>query len=1097
MTRRLALSLLAVAALAAPALSPATAGAAHLPPTVVDFERVPPPNLISDQYADVGVRFGEPEEFGLPPSRCGRPGSFSPGIAGRSAKLQCRDGSNEFGGFFSGAFEFEYTRRAVTFRLKWTGSSDTLRATVSFYAIGGRLLETQTVDLPPGAVVNVSSPPRNAPPRNSSDIAAVSISGVLPGGSYTATNPVLLDDISAPLDDIPPPPAFSLALGTPSASIFEGSTLAVPLSIRRFNGSAGPVTLSVGELPPGITGVQFDQNPVTGRNPVNMKISADSPLSGDRQISVSASAPAGVGTPVAATGIQTVHALPALALSGGPFPAVLVPGCATPVTGKVAVRGGYFGTVSFVPKVLSGPVSAGPSTSAYALGNGELPFSFTPTPTGDGAGVIRLDIRPNNATPFSIEYNTTTQRVRADSVSPSSFADTTTAIVVRGSFPEQCAVKFMDDLGREYPVFSRDTDGGQDRLYLHVPADGPVSAPKGLRVLGPDGKELTRTPALEATNYRNTSGLRQANSGDAAGASFFVWQDFVSTWGTDDAYACFIICVRDPKASDYYDQWTTEALAKKGLCFGYSVMSLRFRGANSVQQLPSTYEAGARRAYDLTRFSDEASLKAGIVQRQFTQHDRAFAKLTKDSFGLRGPEMRARAIATIQKNGGAIVVIRRGASGHAVVAYRVTDNPFGTFTLSVYDPNLPYSAGEETNAAFRQSILGQSKIVVQPDGSWLGTSLNWRGDRNDIAVVDQIPKNDPQLPSDFSLASLVTSAGGGGGGGARASAASAGEQASVTSIRSNGGEALGAGGVPKAGSGVSPQPSLTGSESVPGYELSPGRTYDFTVSGLGAGGYRLGDLGLGGNASVSGADTKPGQKDHVTFKPGQAQIGFAPGAESKGVTLDLTDEVSSRVTRTATILTDAQSGGSDLAKLASGALTLDHAGKASTATVTLGSVGEGLPGSVTTAPLKLAAGQRLELRPRSWGDLAGGVALTVRNAKGKVVRRGRAKLRATRAVAFTSLRAGAKGTAVTVSGRITRRGEAPVLVAQVELLRGGKVVGRRNASLRGAQVKAGRFSLKVKVPKLGKGARVRVNTTLLDEGAGLASVRRTVSARAG
>lgn len=113
------------------------------------------------------------------------------------------------------------------------------------------------------------------------------------------------------------------------------------------------------------------------------------------------------------------------------------------------------------------------------------------------------------------------------------------------------------------------------------------------------------------------------------------------------------------------------------------------------------------------------------------------------------------------------------------------------------------------------------------------------------------------------------------------------------------------------------------------------------------------------------------------------------------------------------------------------------------------------------------------------------------------MRRGRAKLRATRAVAFTSLRAGAKGTTVTVSGRITRRGNAPVLVAQVELLRGSKVVGRRNASLRGAQVKAGPFSLKVKVPRLGKGARVRVNTTLLDEGAGLASVRRTVSARAG
>lgn len=124
------------------------------------------------------------------------------------------------------------------------------------------------------------------------------------------------------------------------------------------------------------------------------------------------------------------------------------------------------------------------------------------------------------------------------------------------------------------------------------------------------------------------------------------------------------------------------------------------------------------------------------MQRQFTQLDRAFAKLTKESFGLPGPELRARAIATIQKNGGAIVAIQSGMGGHAVVAYRVTDNPTGTFTLSVYDPNLPYSAGEQTNAAFRNSILDESKIEVYPSGVWVGSSLGWKGDRSSIAVVD-------------------------------------------------------------------------------------------------------------------------------------------------------------------------------------------------------------------------------------------------------------------------------------------------------------------------------------------------------------------------
>ena len=118
----------------------------------------------------------------------------------------------------------------------------------------------------------------------------------------------------------------------------------------------------------------------------------------------------------------------------------------------------------------------------------------------------------------------------------------------------------------------------------------------------------------------------------------------------------------------------------------------------------------------------------------------------------------------------------------------------------------------------------------------------------------------------------------------------------------------------------------------------------------------------------------------------------------------------------------------------------------------------------------------------------------MRGKGGKVVRRGRASLKASNAVAFGGKLAAkvGRGGKVVVTGAVAKPGAAPALAITVEALKGGKVVKKATA-VRAA--KAGAFSVPVTVKGLPKGAQVRVTATLVDEGAGNATARRVTLAR--
>jgi hypothetical protein len=389
---------------------------------------------------------------------------------------------------------------------------------------------------------------------------------------------------------------------------------------------------------------------------------------------------------------------------------------------------------------------------------------------------------------------------------------------------------------------------------------------------------------------------------------------------------------------------------------------------------------------------------------------------------------------------------------------------------------------EENDSGARAGALGSSEIMVGPDGSWSGASTGWKGDNSTLVVNPNLPPVDANLPSTFSLASVFSS---------KAGSATPGK---ITGIEASGKPQLDSDGQPTAGSSVDLMPLDTGKAPMPQYELQKGREYELTIKGTNKGSYDQSLLAGGAHASVRGADTKPGQVDRVTIRPGEASLRFATGAGSAPVTYDLLSK-SGKATRTASIAMTAREGAEDETELSGGVLRLVHDGPATKATIMLGSVGEGLPGSIQTAPMSVGRDQRIELKPRSWRTLSGGVGYVVKAKSGRVLRRGTVRLRTSTKVAVGSVKAKRKGKKLTVTGRVTKRGSSPVLVASATVVKGGKTVRRKTATLRGAKVKKGRFSLPVTVGSVPRGARVKVEVLLLDEAAGLATARKTVTVR--
>jgi hypothetical protein len=269
------------------------------------------------------------------------------------------------------------------------------------------------------------------------------------------------------------------------------------------------------------------------------------------------------------------------------------------------------------------------------------------------------------------------------------------------------------------------------------------------------------------------------------------------------------------------------------------------------------------------------------------------------------------------------------------------------------------------------------------------------------------------------------------------------------------------------------------------YVFDKGHTYDVELQPEGKGA-SFSDIGLGSSVVLSTPGAKPGQTDHVLVTPGQPELTYEPGANTGDATLHVVDAADAKVRHTADVTLDSSAGKPDQVKLAGDTLTVDHKGAPTKVSIALSSLGSGLPEGGQLTSIRLGSGQKLELKPK-WGSLSSGIPYVVRDAKGKIIRRGTARLRPSHAIKLGALSATRKGNKAIVSGKVTIGGKTPLLAVSAEALTaGGKVVARKSASLEGGKVKSGRkYKLAVKLPKVPHGGKLRITATLLDQEAGL------------
>jgi hypothetical protein len=1093
--------------------------------TQIGFDDLAAGTRVVDQYAGLGIHFGHPSSFGIerpgaPPGEgvnysCtggeGSPGVLevsNGGISGRSGVLACNVG--EFDGGYDEAIAFEYWRREVSFSvltrsfLVGTENAEPEPLTVRLLDKNGALIERHDYSFVHGTVhaLNFS--------RAQSEIAYVELSG---------KGRLFLDNLEAPIDAVPPPKAYRIALTSPTLQVYEGSTASVPIKVIRFNGSTGPVALNIAALPAGIAAAAVEPNPIGGTAPGALKVTATGPASGERQVTVTpGTASAEAGSAVNASVSLGVQIEPALAIDSGVSQvqrAIAVPGCGAVETRRgVTVRGGYSGTVEIEIKRLSGPViSFDHDNTFHANGSGRYEFGFRLSqPAGNAEdSELELKLQPFvGASPVTTKIHVFTEPVRISSIWPTSLAlkrpdqggETAT---LEGVFPRGCALQFKDGLGNDLDVTGSSAGGGElpATRTVELASDSTTGAITALAE-GVGGRPVLATsPSLDVREMRNSSALPVPNSGYYAGATDFSWSDFIRVFGNDDSDDCTpVYCYRDPFALEYFDTIRDKLREDPGLCFGYSTMARRFdRGA----ERPGDYQPGAGRAWQISNVTEGTDIKNQVLRWQVSQRDTGWQEFRSHLAGFPNQlALRSALESGIRAHGSMYIELRQGDAGHAVVAYAVRGVK-GGFNILTYNPNRPYSAIEQTNKSLRDKELDASAIKVLGSTWEGGVSTKegwWKGDLSSINTYADEPPSNAAMPNSWAQTVLF---------GILNSKDGDSPAPQIDAIEVGGKDALNADGTAKKGSGVTALIAPSGVHPDVSYRLPKHRRVKLTVKGTGKGRYGESTLGEGAAASVDSAETAPGQRDTLTVTSGLPRIGFESGGDSAGATLSLlahgggasASAGSGGLVETAGVALTAGAGRADALALSGGELELSHSGKATSVAVTLGSTGAGAPQTVALAPLHVAAGQRLQLRPVSWSDLGAGVTYVVHGRGGVTVHRGRARIRPTGAVRLAGhlgvkAKRHGRGGRVIVSGRIRKPGSAPLLVVSVEALRHGHLVAKGTAALQGPKhVHRGHFSIPVKMKKLPAGTTLRVVATLTDEAADYATARATASARAG
>jgi hypothetical protein len=640
--------------------------------------------------------------------------------------------------------------------------------------------------------------------------------------------------------------------------------------------------------------------------------------------------------------------------------------------------------------------------------------------------------------------------------------------------------------------------GGGTSATFRVPR-GASTGP--IHVLPPSGQGFDG-PGLTVRTFRNTYGFSWHNGdyglrmNDELGDELFGKDETnVNVFGWE---------VRKPETV-LFEAMTNNHIPG-GICFGMAYSSLEFHDfPGEVSSFPRTggndpwhMDSSSRPSEPLLRYVTER------FSLQFT--DQLIPAEVNAVIGIHGTNDDINAIEGELAAGHPVIlglVHWNGLSieGHSVLAYDTQKLPDGSTAVLLANSNVPYTTGEESNAAAHDNAEFTKSELIIKEGNWEfpeaadfehSGGKPWTGSEADLVVYKHselpiINGERPHLPN-LATATVMVIFGSSSDG--------------VTQLSDGHGSLFSGNQLAPQSSwpkGVAPLADFTSHSSplqLVSFNPKLARPLTATVARSTGGGAM--NMNLPGLQASLQAGTHTGQVDHVTVDPHSDVIGYqtsashttlagtllsAPGtAAGATASTAATSPLSDRLVQFHT--TSGHGGGEKLSFPSGRALVLHHAGAPTSVSLTLSAfAANGQPIAVALPSLRLLAGETLSVAPANWRALGSTQVrisatvhghTTVRFVRGRKIGR---RFATVRRAALTSL--GGHHYQVDLALNV---GHAPkqawLSVAASILQRGHKLEQAKPIQLNGSTLKTGQVHLAL--PKTLPAGRYTLKLSLLE-----------------
>ena len=850
-------------------------------------------------------------------------------------------------------------------------------------------------------------------------------------------------------------PEVSLVVPSGPVTVLQGSSVDLPVSVIRLNGSNGPLDLSVTGLPTGVS-AELIPDPVPGtQTAATLRLTATGTAPTffvPAELTVTADPS---GNALVAPGPRSAKTLITVRtnfeLAQAPPGPVALPRCGTVDLTLRINRDIAFATNKTVSLSAEG---LPPSVTAEFLPGATVPpgggLIAEPTlrlrrdlgtlPAGSSA-LIRATSAgaPTRTIVIPLAHENSAASLDPSSVSgavPSRLRPGSTIRMTGNGFCAGTKVQVGNALGLADPQI----EPGGKALSFEVPR---LATSGSVTVVPPSGgQQYQSSNAITIRSPRNHTGFAFDNP-SYDNLSFTELADFV---GYDEMFAsvnpcwplgsCPIITIIPNPVALLKWQIIEQVLQESGgHCFGIN-RTIQEVGAGRLKL--NRFASGLTKNFDMPSPSGPiGSFESWLDQRHAGQTTNEFlltygARLDSISAQL------ARVRAELEAGRLPGLTLKNSfTEGHVITAHDVETLADGRTIVHTYDnerPFLPEEDADTSGAIHRDREEGSSVVINAAKSRWEYSGWSGGNDGSFYATkLTDFPAN-PSLPG---VAEAIIGIFGSKGG------------AAVTGAKAAGGE-------------VVPVFDRNATPGATGFVIGDAgaKSLSHVMNGKRDGTYSQMITGGGFLGEVRGVQTAKGVTDRLTGTPNQSLIRFA-GERSRRLNLSVAEEVGGS-SRAATIQTGTSGGGSDTAQLKRGrSLVFKHDGAATSFSFSLSAAEPGASAAhFESGPLRVGRGERIVATPASWKSLSP-VRLSVK--RGTRVRtrllRNRAKgpsVRISIGAPRVSSRGGGRVLRVTVRLRRLRAKGAQGVV--LRLTRKGRAVATRSFAVRRARNGARTFS---------------------------------------